>query len=129
MGNFFLRYYKDVGWSGLCFLENGLIVMERRKVLMYGKLWNSMENRIEKKVWPKYFQAIVDGKKTYELRLADFDVKEGDVLILREWNPETKEYTGRVIEKEVTYVSKTKGLSFWSEEDIEKYGYQVIGFK
>jgi hypothetical protein len=29
--------------------------------------------RIEKKIWPKYFQAIIDGKKTYELRLADFD--------------------------------------------------------
>ena len=88
-----------------------------------------MNNRIEKKVWPKYFQAIIDGKKTYELRLADFEVKEGDLLILREWNPETKEYSGRVIEKKVTYVARTKEFSFWSEEDIEKYGYQVIGFR
>ncbi len=88
-----------------------------------------MGNKIEKKVWPKYFQAIVDEKKTYELRLADFEVKEGDILILKEWNPETKEYTGRTVEKKVTYVGKTKGLAFWSKEEIDKYGYQIIAFK
>ncbi|HLC31415.1 MAG TPA: DUF3850 domain-containing protein [Candidatus Nanoarchaeia archaeon] len=88
-----------------------------------------MSNLIEKKIWPVYFQAIFDGKKTYELRLADFEVREGDVLVLKEWNPETKEYTGRVIEKRVTYVGKTKGLSFWSKEEIENYGYQIIAFR
>jgi len=85
--------------------------------------------KIEKKVWPEYFRAIIDGKKTYELRLADFECKEGDILVLNEWNPDTKEYTGRKIEKTVTYVGKTKGLSFWSKEDIDKYGYQIIAFK
>ena len=65
-------------------------------------------NKIEKKVWPEYFQEILDGKKTYELRLADFDIQEGDILILKEWDPETKEYSGRAIEKKVTYVGKTK---------------------
>ena len=52
--------------------------------------------KIEKKVWPEYFQEILDGKKTFELRLNDFDIKEGDTLVLKEWNPETKDYTGRV---------------------------------
>ena len=85
--------------------------------------------KIEKKVWPEYFQKILDGVKTYELRLADFDCKSGDTLILKEWNPTTKEYTGRQIEKTVTYVGKTKELTFWSKEDIEKYGYQIIAFK
>jgi len=33
-------------------------------------------NTIEKKVWPEYFQHIVDGKKTFELRLNDFKVNE-----------------------------------------------------
>jgi len=84
--------------------------------------------KIEKKVWPEYFQAIVDGKKTYELRLADFECNPGDVLVLREWDPQTKEYTGREIEKTVTYVGKTKGISFWPQEDVDKYGYQIISF-
>jgi len=82
-----------------------------------------------KKVWPEYFQKILDGKKTYELRLADWKCNEGDILVLQEWNPETKEYTGREIEKEVTYVGKTKNFTFWSKEDVEKYGYQIIAFK
>lgn len=84
---------------------------------------------IEKKVWPEYFQKILDGDKTFEVRLADFECKPEDILILREWDPETKDYTGRKIEKTVTYVTKTKGKNFYTKEDIEKYGYQVIGFK
>ncbi len=82
-----------------------------------------------KKVWPDYFQKILDGKKTYELRLADWECKEGDILVLQEWDQETKKYTGREIEKEVTYVGKTKDINFWSKGDVEKYGYQIISFK
>ena len=85
--------------------------------------------RIEKKTWPKYFQLIVDGKKTYELRVADFKCNEGDVLALREWDPQTKEYTGREIEKEVSYVGKVNDMKFWNKEDVEKYGLQCISFK
>ncbi|MBU2592528.1 DUF3850 domain-containing protein [Patescibacteria group bacterium] len=87
------------------------------------------KTRIEKKVWPEYFQAILDGKKTFELHLADFECKPGDVLVLKEWNPGSKEYTGRQIEKEVTYAIKTKDCHFWPKEEVEKYGYQVISFK
>lgn len=85
--------------------------------------------RHEKKVWPEYFQKIIDGDKTFEIRLADWECNEGDTLILQEWNPETKELTGRTIEKEVTYVCKTKDLTFWTKEDVDKFGYQVIAFK
>lgn len=84
--------------------------------------------KIEKKVWPKYFQKILDGDKTFELRLADFKCEPGDVLILREWDPETQEYTGRTLEKEATYVIKTKDVKFWPKEEIEKYGFQIISF-
>ena len=82
-----------------------------------------------KKVWPEYFQKILDGKKTYELRLADWECNEGDILVLQEWDPETKKYTGREIKKKVTYVGKTKNMNFWPKEDVEKYGYQIIAFK
>ena len=85
--------------------------------------------RIEKKVWPEYFQKIVDEVKTYELRLADFECKQGDILVLKEWDPKTKQYTGRVIEKAVTYVGKTKYQTFWPKGDVEKYGFQIIAFK
>ncbi len=85
--------------------------------------------KIEKKVWPEYFQKILEGKKTYELRLADWECKEGDILILKEFDPETQQYTGRTIEKQVTYVGKTKNMNFFTKEDIEKHGFQVISFK
>jgi len=85
--------------------------------------------KIEKKILPKYFQRIIDGDKKFELRLADWKCSKGDVLVLKEWNPETKEYTGRVVEKEVRYITKTKDVDFWSKEDVEKYGYQIISFK
>jgi len=85
--------------------------------------------KIEKKVWPEYFQKIFDGEKNFELRLADWECNEGDILILKEWDPETKEYTGRVIEKEVGYVLKTKNFDIFSKEDVEKYGYQIISLK
>lgn len=85
--------------------------------------------RIEKKAWPELFQKVLDGDKKFDLRLADFECKEGDLLILREWNPKTKSYTGRVIEKEVAFVLKTKDLKLFAEEDIEKFGFQIISFK
>jgi len=83
----------------------------------------------EKKTWPEYFQKILEGKKTFDFRLADWECQEGDTLVLNEWDPKTGEYTGRVIEKEITFVFKTKDLAFWPEKDVEKYGYQVMAFK
>jgi hypothetical protein len=89
-------------------------------------------NKIEKKVWPEYFQEILDGKKTFELRLNDFDINEGDVLVLKEWDPATKDYTGRELEKKVGYVGKWKIddlTKFWPREDINEKGIQVISLK
>lgn len=86
--------------------------------------------KIEKKIYPEYFQAILDGKKSYELRLGDFECNPGDKLFLREWNPQTKEYTGRELEKEVTYVGKFKiDELFWSEEEFQEYGLQILSLK
>ena len=59
----------------------------------------------------------------------NFDIKEGDELLLKEWNPETKEYTGREIKTRATYIIKTKDLPFWKEEDVQKHGFQVIQFE
>lgn len=85
--------------------------------------------KIKKKVWPKFFEKILSGEKAFELRLADWKCNHGDILVLEEWNPKTKEYTGRKIEKKVTYVLKTKDVKFWNKEDVDKYGLQIIGFK
>ena len=35
---------------------------------------------IKKKIWPEFFELIKSGKKKFELRVADFDIKEGDTF-------------------------------------------------
>jgi ASC-1-like (ASCH) protein len=84
---------------------------------------------IKKKIWPKYFELISSGKKRFELRLADFDIKEEDTLILEEWNPETKEYTGRTIEKKIDYISKFNLDFFGQEQEVKDKGIFIIQFE
>lgn len=84
--------------------------------------------RIEKNILPEYFNEILEGRKKYELRLADWGCNEGDILVLKERDVDGV-YTGREIEKEVTHVLKTKYQNHFSEEDVEKYGFQIISFK
>lgn len=81
---------------------------------------------IRKKTWPEFFQEVLDGKKTTDLRLADFEIKEGDVLVLEEYNPETKSYTGRVLKKRVKNLNKVKLTDFHAPEDISKHGHWII---
>jgi len=71
-----------------------------------------MNNVIEKKIWPEYFNKVASGEKTFEFRLADFDIEKGDTLVLKEWDPNTKEYIGRSVEKQVTMVLRTKDDNF-----------------
>lgn len=81
---------------------------------------------VKKKVLPEYFKEVNNGNKTFELRLADWQIKEGDTLVLKEYDPDTQSYTGREITKKVGFVIKTKEIKFWKPEEVDKYGYQVI---
>lgn len=88
--------------------------------------------KVEKKVWPEYFKEILSGKKTFELRVNDFEIDEGDTLVLKEWDPKIKDYTGREIEKIVGFVGKWKIKdleAFWPREDIDEKGIQIISLK
>lgn len=84
---------------------------------------------IKKKIWPEYFELVALGKKKFELRLADFDIVEGDTLVLEEWDPKTKEYTGRKLEKKAGFILKFKLGDFGQEKDIIEKGLQVISFE
>lgn len=39
------------------------------------------------KTWPKYFKALLDGGKTFELRNNDRNFAVGDILVLKEFKP------------------------------------------
>lgn len=81
---------------------------------------------IRKKTWPDIFQRVLEGKKNVEVRLADFEIKEGDVLILEEYDPKTKKYTGRSLKKKVKHLNKINLTEFHTLEEIKKYGHWFI---
>jgi ASC-1-like (ASCH) protein len=85
---------------------------------------------IKKKIWPEYFDAVASGRKKFELRLNDFEVCEGDTLALEEWDPKTKQYTGRKIEKKVTYarVFKIDEL-YWSGAEVKEKGLVIMSIE
>ena len=59
----------------------------------------------ELKCWPKYFPAIWERRKNFEIRKNDRNFAVGDELHLREWDPATNEYTGARTTRRVTYVT------------------------
>ena len=83
---------------------------------------------IKKKTWPELFELVRSGKKRFDVRVADFDIREGDTLILEEWDPEKGEYTGRKIEKKVGYILKFNLNNFGQKEKIQEKGLYVIQF-
>ena len=59
------------------------------------------------KIWPEFIDEIISGKKTFEVRHTDEQgYREGDALLLKEWLPDQKRFTGRAAIVDVTYASK-----------------------
>lgn len=62
----------------------------------------------ELKCWPREFEAVADGIKTFDVRVNDRHYRAGDVLVLKEYDPsvrpEVDPYTGREERVLVTYV-------------------------
>ena len=77
-------------------------------------------------MWPAEFNAVIAGKKKIDIRVADFGINEGDTLILEEWNPETKQYTGRSIGSKVVSVMKFKIDDYGQQQEIENKGLYAI---
>lgn len=71
----------------------------------------------ELKTEPPYFQAVLDGRKRFEVRKNDRGFEEGDKLLLKEYDADVHVFTGRRIEVTVTYIT-----------DYEQQpGYVVLG--
>ena len=54
------------------------------------------------KILPQYFEAVIKGRKKFELRKNDRDFNVGDIFALREWK--NGEYTGRYYIGSIGYV-------------------------
>lgn len=79
------------------------------------------------KIWPEYFKAVKEGRKTFELRKADRPFAVGDTLVLQEWDPATQEYTGDSVEVQITYI--LPGGSFGLDSDYCILGFLPPGFR
>lgn len=92
---------------------------------------------IHKKISPEYFEKILNGEKTFEYRVNNFDCEPGDILVLDEYiytkgqgTTNGRHPTGRSIRKKVGYVGRTTDFD-WLERpdvksDLQKYGAQII---
>ena len=78
-----------------------------------------MKQTHELKIMPEYFEAIVKGEKTFEVRYNDRNFAKGDILLLREHDG--KEYSGRTIKAGVTYLLNNPAYC--------KEGYVIMAIK
>jgi hypothetical protein len=75
------------------------------------------------------YQQIKKGQRNADVRLADFKVKSGDSLILREWDNKTRKYTSRKLVRKVKAVQKIPILDFYRSAKLKKHGLYLIEFE
>lgn len=79
-----------------------------------------MHKVVEKKILPKYFDAVIHDKKKFEIRKDDDNLQIGDAVILKEWDGE--KYTGRAVGRIIVYILR----------DVPEYGlmpgYVIFGW-
>lgn len=73
------------------------------------------------KTEPQFFEAVIDGSKTFKVRKNDRDFRVGDYLALNELDDTREGYTGRSVLLYVCYIL--------SDEKYCKPDYVTIGFK
>lgn len=61
------------------------------------------------KIRPGYFEAVLYGSKTFEVRKNDRGFNYGDEVLLQEWFPEAEKYSGRAKAFRVGYVLPIDG--------------------
>lgn len=78
----------------------------------------------ELKCWPAFFERLVDGSKTFEVRKDDRGYQRGDTLHIREWDKGkpvpghvSGDYTGREARFEVGFVLRS-GPGFVLPDDF-----------
>ena len=74
----------------------------------------------ELKVLPKYFERILEGEKTFEIRKNDRDFQTGDKIILYEYDG--TDYTGSYVRGYITYI-------FHGGEYGLEVGYCIFSFR
>ena len=77
----------------------------------------------ELKTWPAFYDSLVRGNKKFELRKNDRDFQIGDMVQLKEYDPNVDYYTGRYIIARINYILLT------AESMGLKEGYCIFCFE
>jgi hypothetical protein len=73
----------------------------------------------ELKSEPKAFAAIISGEKQHEICRHDQPYGPGDILLLREFDPETGKYTGREQQVWVMYITSADNPCALSDRGLQ----------
>lgn len=70
------------------------------------------------KIHPEPFLSVCKYQKTAELRIDDgHNFKVGDILLLKEWNPRKRQYSGASTKRQITHIIQVgkwiEGASPW----------------
>lgn len=71
------------------------------------------------KLWPQFFGPVADGSKPFEIRKNDRDYRVGDTLVIQEWCPKKREFTGHECRAIVSYLTEFQ----------QRKGNVVLGIK
>lgn len=75
----------------------------------------------DKKLIQPYFDAVLSGSKTFEIRKNDCNYQVGDLLILHEFDKKTNQYEGAYVLTKIIYkIENFAGI---------EQGYCVLGIK
>lgn len=77
--------------------------------------------RHELKCWPAAFQAIRAGVKSFEVRVDDRGFNVHDIVVLREFDPESQSYTGQSEERSIREITSEDAYGV-------SHGFVVLGY-
>lgn len=81
-----------------------------------------MSKTHELKIYPKYFEAILDGKKTFEIRKNNRNFHVGDSIVLREFD--NIKYSGREIHATIKYMLDDTFIGL--EEGYVAFSFDIL---
>ena len=94
---------KDIGWEAMCTRMHEFskeLKVEELPAPMFREF--PMEHEV--KISTEFFNDVASGKKPFEVRINDRDYRVDDTLRLKGYLLETKEYTGEMCIKKITYI-------------------------
>jgi hypothetical protein len=83
----------------------------------------------ELKSWPECFDALDNKSKSFELRKDDRGYAVGDVLVLKEYEPDTSTYSGRWCRRRVVHVLRGAGHGCITPLKGLAVGFVILGLE